>query len=367
MATVTEALEQYRGQRGALKRDLGPEGLRWLHVHPEVNGSPLAACEFLGYAASSLHNFSREWTLLGLSVNKRDWAAHEQEVRNGFLCGQTTQEKIAQYIAETSRPEMAPVFDWKLPASAEYGRLILISDVHWGSHETDAARFCRLVEWIGENPDVRWVGLGDWLNVATKNSVSSPDLLPYDVAFETLLEVVRPIAKQGTLLLDGNHEARIAKELKLRLSPVRELAKELSLHYGGISEFLRLRLKAGKHSQEYDGFCHHGFGGAATAGGKINYLFRQFSSLSCDFLAMGHTHCLTIQEQIRAGLTRRIIQSEGRDYVEVENTKYPLAFAGSFQRWRRGSYPRDKGLSPASLGAATLHLYTQEHDVHGRA
>lgn len=365
--TLTDLMEPYRGKRGLLKKDLGPDGVRMLHAHPEVNGSPTAAAEFLGYEQSSAANFSKEFTMLGLPSNKRDWALHEQEVRNGFLGGLTTQEKLAAYLQETARPEMAPVFDWTLPQGTEYGRLIPLSDVHWGAHETDATRFCRLVEWIADNPDVRWVGLGDWLNTSTKNSVSSPDLLPYEVAFETLAEVIKPIAKQGLMLLDGNHEGRIAKELKLRISPMREFAKEVGIpHYGGMSEFLRVRLKCGKHVQEYDGFCHHGFGGAATPGGKINYLFRQFSSLTCDFLCMGHTHSLTAQEQIRVGLSRNIVQCGGRDYVAVGAQDYPLVFAGSFLKHQRGSYARDKGLSPASLGAATLHLYTREHDVHAR-
>lgn len=367
-ANIAEMLEPYRGKRGLLKKDLGMEGIRMLHVHPEVCGSPSSACEFLGYAQSSLRHFSDDFTMLQLPVNKRDWAEHAQKIQNGFLGGMSTQEKIDAYIRETSRPEMAPVFDWKLPKDTEFGMMVILSDVHWGAHETDAARFMRLVDWIGENPDVRWVGLGDWLNVSTKNSVSSPDLLPYDAAFETLAEVVRPIAKQGTMILDGNHEGRIAKELKLHISPMREMVKELGngLHYGGMSEFLRMRLAAGKNQQEYDGFCHHGFGGAATPGGKINYLFRQFSSLTCDFLAMGHTHSLTVQEQIRVGLTRTIVNQNGRDYVEVQATGYPLVFAGSFQKHQRGSYARNKGLSPASLGAATLHFYTGEHDVHAR-
>lgn len=375
MATTEELLEPYRGQRGALKRALGIDGLRLLHAHPEVQGSPVAGCEFLGYSKTSARVVTDGWAILGLPVGKRDWARHAAQVERDAYSGElSAADKLSRYIEDTSKPERAPVFDWTLPTkgSDDYARLVTISDIHWGSYETDAARFVRLCDWIGEHPEVRWVGLGDWLNVSTKNSVSSPDLLEYSDACETLLEVVRPIAKQGLMVLDGNHEARIAKELKLKLSPMRELARQLSvglpqpLHYGGLNEFLRIRLRRGKLCQEYDGYCHHGFGGAATPGGKINYLFRQFSSLACDFLAMGHTHSLTVQEQIRVGLTRRVVSAAGRDYVDVESTGYPLVFAGSFLRHQRGSYARDKGLSPASLGAATLHLYVTEHDVHAR-
>ena len=363
-----ERLEPYRSKQGKLLRSGDRRRLLLDDLHHLCDGSPAAACEYLGYAPGSASNIARYWTEMGLETTKRNHAVTSEFVTyKGFVGGEDADAKRKRYLAVTGRIEYAPVREWVVPKGTEYARLIGVSDLHYGPPEMDYRRWLDLRDWIAENPDVRWVGLGDMLNVSTKESVGSPDYLPYDDAYEMCLDDLRPIAKQCLLLLDGNHEARISKALKIKLSPAEMMAKELDIHYGGNNEFLRLRLKCGKHEQVYDGFCHHGFGGAQTPGGKINYLYRMYQSLTAGFLLMGHVHMLTVEELIRIGLRNEThTDKEGREWVEVEQTTYPMAFCGSFLKYLRGSYARDRGMMPASLGAGTLHLYAERHAAHGR-
>jgi hypothetical protein len=65
-----ELMNQYRGKREKLERDLGDEGLTLLYYHPEVKQSVTLACQFLGYASSSLSNFSHKWKRIGLQVRR---------------------------------------------------------------------------------------------------------------------------------------------------------------------------------------------------------------------------------------------------------------------------------------------------------
>lgn len=358
---VVETLEPFRGRRGDLKRQLGNDGLRLLHVHPEVLGSPVAACEFLGYAPKTRGRMAEEWTLLGLQVVRRDYARprqHDAQVHN-----LTVSQWREHYLALTSGAESAPGVTWDLPPGEEFGVMCCVSDLHYGAEEMDYRKWLELRDWIAAHPATRFVLLGDLLNTATKGGVSDPDPLPFDVAMELLREDLRPVADQCLVALAGNHEGRIQRELGLRICPVQSLCDDLGIHYGGYDTFLRLYVTDGTHQQTYDGYLHHGFGAAQTPGGKINALVRKMQSLDVDFLAMGHVHDRQVAEQLRLGMADSAFGEPG---VNVETSAKPMVYAGSYLRYTQGSYARNKGLVPTSLGGVSLHCYVAKHSVHGR-
>jgi len=364
---IVRKLEPYRGQRRKLKDALGDEGLRMLHSHPAVRGSPTFAARFLGYSERSRGRITNWWRQIGLRTVKADYAAREREVADGFRDGMTLDDWEKSYLKQTSRIEAAPVFEWRVKRGTEYGILCLVGDLHYGSDAVDIPRWLKLRDWIAQNPDVRWVGLGDFLNCATATSPGMQDFLPYDVAVQLLIRHLRPIAAQGYVLLDGNHEERLQRALKLRISPMQGIAKELGLHYGMKSELVRLRITDGKRSQEYDGYLHHGYGSARTQGGRINKLVQTMQGLDVDFIAMGHVHQRIVTEQVRVRLADLgYTDRKGQGWADVETDEKPLVFSGSYLRYLRGSYPREAGMPPAALGSTSLHFYLPRHACHGR-
>lgn len=364
---VTSWLEPYRGRRGAMNKELGADGWRALYVHPEVNGSPTRAAEFLGLQTRSYTVASEKWALLGLRVSKADYAEREKQLEGQMLQTMTDEECLSAYLQETSAVEYADVYEWRLPKGAEYGTCVLLGDLHLGSEECDLHKIVDLRDWIAANHDARWACLGDVFNVNTKNSKGGLDSIPFVKARKSARAIFAPIASQCIAFLEGNHDLRPARETGIPVSVCKEMCDELHLpHYSSPSVFMRLRVIAGKQRQEYDGMLHHGFGGGQTPGTKRNYLHRMIANLDTDFFFMGHVHDRIVDDKIIMGLSEDTEFIGGKERVEVCPKERVMGVVGSFQRWLPHSYSREKGMPPASLGSISAHFYGTRHVIHGR-
>ena len=371
---LLDELEPYRGRQSALAKELGQPGvyLLWRLCH----GSPTEGAEFLGYNARSGGRsvVATLYTQAQLPIAKAaGWTKRHGEdaeaAQSAFSGERTVEQRRDDYLHATGKRERAPVHEWRIPTTHEYAQLITVSDLHYGPAEMDYARWLKLRDWIAENKHVRWVGLGDFLDTAVHDSPGmggEGQLLSFEEARELLAADLAPIADQCFCLLAGNHEGRIANKLKLRFCPIKDLCKRLHIPYGGTSSYLRLVIQQGKREQTYDGFLHHGYGSAQTPGGKINKLYKTLEWNAVDFLAMGHTHAQVVVEQLRMALDAEVFEEDGRQWAQVGARTIPMAFGGSFLKHQSGSYSRDFGLAPASLGAADFRFYTKKKSVHGR-
>ena len=318
-----------------------------------ADGSPTTAAEFLGYGSAGRTDTSKEFQRLGLACKRRDSGASSQ-----FEGGLTIDEWRELYLRETSKRELAHLFDWPVPRGTEYGTLVVVSDLHYGPAEMDFRRWLDLRDWIAEHPHVRWIGLGDYLDMALKTSPGTQNLLPYKVARTMFRDDIEPIAKQCLGLCHGNHEQRIERATAVKENPVEWVARDLGLHYYGMDGFLRIKIhKPGtKQEQLYIGAVHHGWSSARTKGGQVNVASNWLTWHDVDFAAMAHMHANTSIEEQRVGVEGQYVTQRG----------VPLVLGGSFLKSQAGGYVREKGLHPAALGAGTLHLYVARHAVHMR-
>ena len=346
-------IEPYRGKRGELKRKLGSEGLRILWI--VCNGSPATACEWLGYDPRTQgSNLSKEWRSLGLETQKREpWGGDDG-------MGMTTDDWRAQMCKIASQREKAPIFDWDVPRGHEYVPLVGVSCLHYGNKDMDYPRWLALRDWIKDNPEVRWVGLGDYFDRVMKEDVGALNFGEPPLLEDVAREDMEPIVEQCFGLCIGNHEGRLAKKMGYDENPVKRLAKDLGVYYYGMEGFLRVRLtKAGtKQAQTYDGRVHHGWGSARTPGGQVNKLRDLAIGSDVDFGMMGHTHSSLLAE-----FRKFCIDEEG--YVTAKGS--PFVFCGTMKKSGRGSFDRMMGYPPAALGAGTIHLYVNRHSAHARS
>lgn len=361
--TIADVLEEYRGQRTKLKREMGAEGMRWLHAHPEVCGSPTAACEFLGMSMESRSNFSKDWTCLQLPVQKRDAVQGEQQK----WVGMTPADRISYYEKLTSEPEWAPVCRWGLPRKAEYGICVIFSDLHYQHPHCDVTRFRKLLLWLYENPTARWMFLGDMFETKCNNSPGKDEvIMPIEQAKEDLCYLLEPVAKQGIVILSGNHDVRPSRAAGIKVTAaVEEVAKAIGVYFGGHNKHQRIITECGKVSQQYDGYVTHGTTGAQTAGGRRNAIHKIMANLDADFAAMGHVHDKDTSELLRSGLSEEmVVQSDGREYARVIFNEKTMGIAGSFLKHMAGGYAREGDMAPASLGNISFHFYTGKKNIH---
>jgi len=355
---AAEIVEAYRGKRRAVFDDLGDVGLRAVYVI--ADGSPTTAAEFLGYAPSSNGLMGRRFQKAGLPSRRRDTGQVAPPFRR-FERDKELDEVRATYLSDTSGAEKALEHRWKLAPGTEYARLITVSDLHYGHQAMDYSRWLKLRDWIGENPDVRWLFHGDLFDMATVQSPGKSMIeqgLSFDAAVRLAVDDIRPIAPQCVGLLTGNHDQRIARGLQIDYDPVREVARTLIVEHLGYEGFVKYIVTAGKRRQAYIGYHHHGIGSGQTWGSVFNSLQRLANANKADFVVMGHRHQLAAIQQMQ----REVAANNELRMVDV-----PLVCAGSFLKHEGGSYSVEKGYAPAVLGAATLHLYLDRHSVHARA
>ena len=345
--TIPPWLEPYRGTRGRIFQDLGNEVIE--RLHQLFDGNPSSVAEFLGVHYS---NVGKRFGIAGLQTRKRDpWLRFQGDA--------SLADKRGLYLKHCSRIETALRFALK-PDFGEkadpYATLICVSDLHFGSSEFDYPRFLKLRDWIGEHPQVGVGILGDLWDLKTAQSPGvqyGGVALQWEDCREILTEDLRPIAPQIRFVLRGNHDDRVARTTKVGIDQVADLCRELSLPYLGYEGYCIAEVGP----QRYTLYVHHGCGSGQTKGAIWNTLERLARNNQVDAVVMGHRH----HHGADTYATRVVA---GDDEVGVREV--PLVCAGSFQRSISGSYAVDRNMTPAVLGAATLHLYAKRKSVHPR-
>jgi len=155
-------------------------------------------------------------------------------------------------------------------------KVIPLGDIHYGARSCDVKLFEGTLDYIKKSGSYV-IGMGDYLNNATMNSVSNTyeDMSPED-QFDNMVEYLSPIRKQILALLTGNHEERTYKEIGFDLT--RMLASKLGVPYMGYAGFIKLRV--GKNN--YSMYVTHGASGASTPEGKLRAIRRLGESFDAD-------------------------------------------------------------------------------------
>lgn len=168
-----------------------------------------------------------------------------------------------------------------------------ISDVHVGADRHQRDKLKKRIDYILEAGDEHRVILhGDIGDIRNKNGKSFAHGAPTpDEEYADAISVFTPLAdeKRIDLIIPGNHEDRIAKEVGFDW--MAQLAGGLGVHdrYSCGPTLLTHTYAGGKKSIQ--GLIHHGFGGGKLAGSSFNNLAALSSwKPDVDYVLMGHCH-----------------------------------------------------------------------------
>ena len=241
-----------------------------------------------------------------------------------------------------------------------------IGDVQLGAAGCDTDRLKRHIEWGMKQPDTYFIGMGDYVDVA---SPSNRRLLRaahlYDSVYEALEEAATRAEEQylglvkGTEgrwlgLLEGHHYYEHADGTT---SDTR-IALGLGAPFLGDAAFLRLRFVRGEHSTiPATIWLHHGQGSGRGAGAPLAALERIVSHFDADIYLMGHMHKL-----VGAPIDQLYMSRTGR----LKHRTKMIACTGSFLRGyaqdstaagrAQGGYVEKAMLPPVALGGIVLTL-----------
>ena len=182
--------------------------------------------------------------------------------------------------------------------------------MHIGAKQADETFIKEHVNRIADDPDARYVYLGDGGECVTK--VSKGELyeqqLSPDEQLDRVVELLEPIRGKGLFGVSGNHDRRISKLSGLDWT--KALCARLGIPYVGISCFSKISVVRGgddKHVMPFDIFWHHGTDSSVILQGKIRSAKKLDQLVWADAIFSAHSHiCADLPPEYTAYLERTV-------------------------------------------------------------
>jgi len=361
-----EAIEQYKGQRGAILKDKA--ALLALR----------AACDY-GKEASDWLGYSDSFTFRSRALQMHNVAFPP------FGCSQQAKEEIARSSSPVSAGSMwptGPVDSWSvedaerlyitLTNARHRAKEVYITtdrdeirtdhyaDSHVGSGDVYYEKF--LESLAKTTADKAWATFnGDTVNAATKGSAGGKEMQG-DFSIARSLDFcelrIKPLLPFIGYIASGNHEANVIRDAGTAYCPALELCKRLGredlyILYCGFVRWHITHSPSGI-TNTYVQYVHHGSGGGKATGAPLNKLKELADGNEADFYTMGHLH-----RDSAAGLDKRYTDSEG----EVQIKGRLLVALPSFQALVDGNYAARAGYRPSVPGVTSIWLGAAERSM----
>ncbi|MFX0071889.1 MAG: metallophosphoesterase [Candidatus Hermodarchaeota archaeon] len=233
------------------------------------------------------------------------------------------------------------------------------SDIHYGNKCHDVKSFELFLKTTEKDPDSYVLGLGDWIEGKTKDSVGYEDqevkIMPQ---IRHICKKFKKIADEGRLigLVRGNHEKAAKKTADIDV--MEWMAEKLDVPYFETGVFLKIHAKKNnrKSGKNYTLYGVHGASGARTIGGKINAIHKLGEKFeNVDVVCMGHVH----YGYVGKGFRYKPIG----DYIR---TRQPLYIITGHYLEYFGSYAEEKLLPPAGpCGTPKIKFHVDMRRVSG--
>jgi hypothetical protein len=233
--------------------------------------------------------------------------------------------------------------------------VIVISDCHIGDkgfNKNSEKKLLGYINWVKKTKNAFVVLNGDILNVATRESKSSPFEQNMDLSeqIDKAVKLFSPIREQIVGAIDGNHENRISDFTGY--SPTISICERLGISYLGDSAIYVFRLGChGKNQAPRSSFtmyAHHTTGGGRSIGTKMNRvaMLRDIVA-NCDVYCGSHNHMLGVVH----GVTQIVNSTTGK----VETVRQLLVDSGGYLDWN-DSYAERGMLAPLRIGSPRIHF-----------
>jgi len=257
--------------------------------------------------------------------------------------------------------------------------LLPIGDVQYaGGGKNDPCAVDRLKRWIEEglkHPNVYFLGLGDYIDVASpSNRARITEARLYDSVRDMMedaaaglvagfLDIMKGTEGRWLGLLEGHHYF----EFEDGTTTDTRIAQALKAPFLGDSAMIKLLFADGKAIRTSSViWCHHGVGGGLLTSAPLNRLEHVLKSFDADIYLIGHHH-----KKVAAPMDRVYVRWDKRP-PKLEHKTAILACTGGWirsylqghQRAGRaqGIYVEQKMLSPTALGG--IKLWLRPRGVH---
>lgn len=231
--------------------------------------------------------------------------------------------------------------------------ILPFGDMHYGSPEFNEPEFLKNLEWAYNTPNTYIIGMGDWLEAATRHSVGAgvyEQVTGVNEQIEQLVSWFKPFASKGRLLgvTNGNHEDRIFKGDGVDVTRI--MAQMLDVPYFKNGGFFKLKCGA----QNYHVYATHGKSNSTLPYTKIKRCYDLSRFIEADIYLMGHVH----DEQVH---TQEYLYIDNKDKMIRSKNKF-FVLTGHYLNWQDG-YAQQASMIPSKQGTPKLKLHSKEHRI----
>lgn len=240
--------------------------------------------------------------------------------------------------------------------------IAFIGDWHIGHKTVEWDCLKRTLKWIEQN-DAYWIGMGDYCQaIVPSPNESRFDIREFDVQlihpddqYRKAEELLKPITKKGLMMLTGNHDDVLRRHHYHDF--VDTMAHNLGVPYVGISGFLRLSFKRLESISKLDLYCHHGYFGGRTKGGKIKRVTEMANIFEADVYAMGHVH-----EIDHTTTVRLFVDKAGKVKEKVRHFLVTGGFIRGYVE-NTGTYIERAMYPPTRIGSLALRFWPENRKI----
>lgn len=241
--------------------------------------------------------------------------------------------------------------------SAERPIICPFGDLHYGSANFNKKVFLENLEWAWENKNVYIIGMGDWLEAATRYSVGAGVYEQTEPSnqLNEVVDLFKPFAKENRILgiTNGNHEDRIYNATGI--DATRVMATMLDVPYFKNGGFFKILVgNDGHKSQNYHIYATHGKSGATLPHTKIKRCLDLATFIDADVYLMGHVH----DEQVH---TQEFMCIDNQNKKILKRNKY-FVLTGHYLDWQ-DSYAQQASMRPSKQGTPKIKLSKDKYQV----
>lgn len=237
-----------------------------------------------------------------------------------------------------------------------YAEVMFMGDLHVGHPEFSFGHIKRYLKLIQDNPHLRIVGMGDYLEATEfANNFLDESILRTKEQIAVLIKLWEPIKEQIIALLYGNHDERLMKKLKMAV----DLLEYITLKMGREKEIIRGKPQSGLilvfkvGNQIYPVYVLHSKTGAIVH--PDTQLRRTSMNWAIPLLVHGHTHRKGWQDRTYFTITN----VNGKPMREILR-QYWLS-SGCFLRFP--SYARIRSYPVTDIGAPIVRFYADTEAI----
>jgi hypothetical protein len=248
-------------------------------------------------------------------------------------------------------------------------RVYLLSDIHIGNIGFHQSLFKRHVQQIAADPQGYAMLLGDVLDAvfvtdkryapcaADKDSAQSMRNDLINMQAEKAVALLAPLKGKILACLIGNHEEAVVRSCSV--DPLRIVAHDLDAPYAAAyAAYVRLAIPtkgtSKGHKLNVDFYLHHGAGGGALSGAKINRVERRAGWFAtADVVASGHNHKRSLTTNVSLSVPQASMHVQEKAQICMNTGGYLKGYA---QDVAGSLYTERADLPPTELGGMVVEI-----------